>query len=252
MIRLLSGVTRLLGFGMVALGLYLGLNWELKLTKGDWVHWPSIALIGLILIGLVLISHQLSKLYGLMLTLIQESPSGLEKQLRAVQPRLRELGELFYRSGASALARELNFKSIPAAWGPLVLQLEAQVPFEDVRMLLQQEAREKDDRLGDLIHMVASLTSLAPSVGMVGTVLGLVKLLGDLQDLSALGPNMALALLSTFYGLVAGVVMLSPIVSRLESLRNLQTRGYEQALFWLHLIENRKPLLYVDPRESSA
>ncbi len=56
----------------------------------------------------------------------------------------------------------------------------------------------------------------APAMGMIGTLIGLVQMLQTLSDPSAIGPAMAVALLTTFYGAVLAFVLFNPIAEKLE------------------------------------
>ena len=56
----------------------------------------------------------------------------------------------------------------------------------------------------------------APAMGMVGTLVGLVQMLKTLDDPSAIGPAMAIALLTTLYGAIIAFVVCNPIASKLE------------------------------------
>ncbi len=57
--------------------------------------------------------------------------------------------------------------------------------------------------------------SYAPAFGMLGTLIGLILMLGKLDDPSQLGPNMALALITTFYGVLLANLVMFPIASRM-------------------------------------
>lgn len=57
---------------------------------------------------------------------------------------------------------------------------------------------------------------IAPAMGLIGTLVGLVQMLGRLDDPSTIGPAMAVALLTTFYGAILANVVLSPLASKLE------------------------------------
>src|SRR5699024_10286828 len=57
----------------------------------------------------------------------------------------------------------------------------------------------------------------APAWGMIGTLVGLVLMLNSLQDPATLGPNMAVALLTTLYGTVLANLVFIPMASKLES-----------------------------------
>ena len=56
----------------------------------------------------------------------------------------------------------------------------------------------------------------APAMGLIGTLIGLVQMLGNLQDPSTIGPAMAVALLTTFYGAVLANMVFMPLASKLE------------------------------------
>lgn len=78
----------------------------------------------------------------------------------------------------------------------------------------------------------ASLGDFAPAMGMVGTVIGLIQLLANMRDFDKLGPGMAIALLTTFYGLLLAHIIYLPLARmiaehgalRAENL-NLLTEG---------------------------
>jgi chemotaxis protein MotA len=64
----------------------------------------------------------------------------------------------------------------------------------------------------------------APSMGMIGTVIGLIGMFAALDDPSGLGPAMALAMLTTLYGLIFGVLLFGSVASRLERLSKAELR----------------------------
>jgi len=57
---------------------------------------------------------------------------------------------------------------------------------------------------------------VAPAMGLIGTLIGLVQMLGKLDDPSSIGPAMAVALLTTFYGAVLANMVFSPLAGKLE------------------------------------
>jgi chemotaxis protein MotA len=56
----------------------------------------------------------------------------------------------------------------------------------------------------------------APAMGLIGTLVGLVQMLGNLQDPTTIGPSMAVALLTTFYGAILANLVFIPLASKLE------------------------------------
>lgn len=60
------------------------------------------------------------------------------------------------------------------------------------------------------------VTDMAPAYGMIGTLVGLVNMLANLSDPSAIGPAMAVAILTTLYGALAANVVTAPFSRKLE------------------------------------
>lgn len=71
---------------------------------------------------------------------------------------------------------------------------------------------------------------LAPSMGMIGTLLGLVLMMGNMTDPRSIGPGMAVALLTTLYGAVLANVIIGPLVQKIASHGKRVRRNYELAM----------------------
>ena len=68
----------------------------------------------------------------------------------------------------------------------------------------------------------------APSMGMVGTVIGLIGMFAAMDDPAQMGPAMALAMLTTLYGLIFGTMLFGPAAARLEALSRAEL-GWQRA-----------------------
>lgn len=77
-------------------------------------------------------------------------------------------------------------------------------------------------RLGS--DMFQTMGTFAPAFGMIGTLIGLVQMLQSMEDPSTIGPSMAVALITTFYGAVLANVLFLPIAGK------LRTRSKEESL----------------------
>jgi chemotaxis protein MotA len=64
-------------------------------------------------------------------------------------------------------------------------------------------------------RVFANITKYAPAWGMVGTLIGLVLMLRNLTDINSIGPNMAVALITTFYGAVIANLLTGPAADKL-------------------------------------
>ena len=65
--------------------------------------------------------------------------------------------------------------------------------------------------------MYSSMGAFAPAFGMVGTLIGLVQMLANLDDPSTIGPKMAVAMITTFYGAVLANLFFIPMGEKLET-----------------------------------
>jgi chemotaxis protein MotA len=66
------------------------------------------------------------------------------------------------------------------------------------------------------IAVYEELANDGPAMGMIGTLIGLVIMLGNLSDQAAIGPAMAIALLTTFYGAIIANVFANPFKTKLS------------------------------------
>ncbi len=87
-------------------------------------------------------------------------------------------------------------------------------------MMAEIIAMEERHRKGRAILNKAG--EYAPAWGMIGTLIGLVLMLQNLNDPATLGPNMAVALLTTLYGTVLANLVFLPMASKLENKTELE------------------------------
>ena len=76
----------------------------------------------------------------------------------------------------------------------------------------------------------ATAAEAAPAMGMIGTVIGLIGMFAAMDDPATIGPAMALALLTTLYGLIFSAAVAGPIAGRLERLSMAERRWQQTAL----------------------
>jgi chemotaxis protein MotA len=89
-------------------------------------------------------------------------------------------------------------------------------PAEEIRSVMQREIGETADRHGRSAGILRKAGEIAPAMGLIGTLIGLVHMLGNLEDPASIGPGMAIALLTTFYGAVLANMVFVPLAAKLE------------------------------------
>ncbi len=83
----------------------------------------------------------------------------------------------------------------------------------------------------------ATLAMYAPALGMIGTLIGLVQMLQNMSDPASIGPAMAVALITTFYGAVIANIMCTPIAGKLKN------RSTSEVLMKTLIIEGMQSIL---------
>ena len=84
--------------------------------------------------------------------------------------------------------------------------------------------------------VVGAWIDIAPAMGMIGTLVGLVLMLGNMADPKAIGPAMAVALLTTLYGAMIANCIFMPIVTKLEGYSAHETLYREMVVMGLKYI----------------
>ena len=85
-----------------------------------------------------------------------------------------------------------------------------------VRATMQKDIDLTTERHETGSNMMMALADVAPAMGMIGTLIGLVAMLSNMDDPKAIGPAMAVALLTTLYGAFLANVIAIPISSKLK------------------------------------
>lgn len=95
------------------------------------------------------------------------------------------------------------------------MAVDGQEP-DTLRAMLSTEIEYIQQRHDKGAEIFLSLATYAPAMGMVGTLIGLVQMLQTMDDPAKIGPAMAVALLTTFYGAVIANIVCTPIAGKLK------------------------------------
>lgn len=87
---------------------------------------------------------------------------------------------------------------------------------EEIEGIMRQEIHSTATIQTKSVDLLRRSSEVAPAMGLIGTLVGLVQMLGNLSDPSTIGPAMAVALLTTFYGAILAHMILIPLASKAE------------------------------------
>ena len=122
----------------------------------------------------------------------------------ALESEIKELSDEFFKKGVQ-------------------LSIDGLEP-QQIQNILDTEIDFVRDRHKLGADLFTSMGTFAPAMGMIGTLIGLVQMLQSMDDPSTIGPAMAVALLTTFYGSLMANICCMPIAGKLK------TRSKEEML----------------------
>lgn len=176
-----------------------------------FVDVPSVLVVGLGVVGATFIKWPMEKVTSLM-TIFMKSLFFTPADPKAMIEEIQKLAETARRESVFALEK------VPIEDGFLkkaVTLAADNRPPEVIQAILQLEIDAMEDRHKGGIAIMSGIGADGPAMGMIGTLIGLVQMLQNLSDPSAIGPAMAVALLTTFYGAVLANVIALPIATKL-------------------------------------
>lgn len=139
------------------------------------------------------------------------------------------------RDGILALESEASKTDDPFLRRALQMAVDGVDP-DLVEDRLSIELASLEERHTRARSIFDTLATFSPAFGMVGTIMGLVLVLKGLDDPKQLGPRMAVALLSTFYGVFACYGVFTPVAKKLERKHkdeNLYKQMIAKGIIWV-------------------
>jgi chemotaxis protein MotA len=131
--------------------------------------------------------------------------------------RLVTFAEKARREGLLALEKDLARVDDPFMKGGLELAIDGLDP-ELVTSMLRMELNFLMERHKRGQGMFRAMGKFAPAFGMLGTLIGLIQMLRSIEDPSTIGPGMAVALITTFYGTLIANLICLPLAGKLETI----------------------------------
>ncbi len=123
---------------------------------------------------------------------------------------------------------------------------------QEINQILDQMLEAETDRNKTALDALKKMGGDAPAFGMLGTLIGLIIMLGKMGgDPSAIGPSMAVALITTFYGIILARIIFIPLATKISA-------RYDRSLFkntmlkeGLVLLAERKSPRYIQDKINS-
>ncbi|OFX10605.1 MAG: flagellar motor protein MotA [Alphaproteobacteria bacterium RIFOXYD12_FULL_60_8] len=131
--------------------------------------------------------------------------------------QMMQLADVARKKGVLGLQGSLldSLRPQPLLFKGMALVVDG-VPGDEVENIIGREIGAILTRHARATDILRRAAEISPAMGLIGTLIGLVQMLGSLDDPSSIGPSMAVALLTTFYGAIMANVLFLPLASKLE------------------------------------
>ena len=160
--------------------------------------------------------------------------AGVDKPVDLIE-QIIEMANIARKDGLIALeGQDIKNHFLAKGIGLLV----DSTPADIIESSLENELSLMKSRHENAALMYRSWADIAPAMGMIGTLCGLVGMLQNMDDPKAIGPAMAIALLTTLYGALIANVIAKPIAEKLEGYSKDETENCELIMEGIRGIQN--------------
>lgn len=200
----------LVGFSLVgiAIGTGGGLSW--------FIHGPSAMIVLGGTLGALLINYPLRDVLGV----LKVSKNVFFRQRHNIPQTIGlivEYSRHARRNGILSLQHLLDKGGVDPFFRKAVELLVDGLEPAELKGIINTELESLEERHRLGADMFTTMGNFAPAMGMVGTLIGLVKMLMFMDDPARIGPAMALALVTTFYGVLLANLVFLPMAGKLRN-----------------------------------
>ncbi len=194
--------------GLVVISIIMG-------GSGNWfVNYPSLMIVVGGTMGATLINYPLGDVISVFKVTQNAFLQRSEKAIRLI-PILVDFAKKARREGILSFEAALKDIEDPFLGRGIQMAIDG-MESEAIEEVMSTEIMwlEERHRLG--AEIFSTMGAFAPAVGMLGTIIGLVQMLMQMEDPSSIGAPMAVALLTTFYGTILANLLFLPIAGKLK------------------------------------
>ena len=216
-------ISSVLGLIVFAAAAYLGLR-----DNPDWmaafIQSQSLSIVVLGSVGIVLFRSTLGEFFLMFRVVLKMFRHKIDKPEDLID-QLVELAGIARKDGMIALQNaEIDNRLLSKGINALVDGTDPMIIRTSLERDMYITAKRHESARGTLKFA----GDVAPAMGMVGTLIGLINLLGKMnEDPESIGPNMSTALLTTLYGAVLANAFFLPAAEKLENFANQEMRNSE-------------------------
>ena len=203
-------------FGLVFAAIFMGSGLKI------FINVPSLLIVLGGTVGVTFIAYPLKDVFGV-LKVVQKALFTRNISMNELIERFKTFANKTRKEGILALESEIKDVNDEFLKKGVQLSIDGLEP-QEIREILDTEIDYVRNRHQLGAEIFTTMGTYSPAMGMIGTLIGLVQMLQSMDDPSTIGPAMAVALLTTFYGSIMANICCMPIAGKLK------TRSKEEML----------------------
>lgn len=198
----------LIAYALVISALLMGVG------IGPYIDIPSVLIVFGGCIGILMMCFPMDNVTGMVKVMLKTMKYPMEDASRLIE-QLVEFAVKARRDGILSLESALDDVSDEFLIKGIRLAVDGTEP-EVIKDILDTELGYMGERHKGGAGILGALVDYGPAMGMIGTLVGLVAMLQTMDDPSSIGPAMATALITTFYGAMIANLFAGPLKVKLE------------------------------------
>lgn len=206
---LASVVGLIAGLGFVLLAIFSGGSLAL------FINIPSMMIVGGGTVSATLLNYPIGEVLGV-LKVVQKAFHHNEIYPLEIIETMVDFAETARREGILSLEQKTLTLDDEFLKTGINLAVDGTEP-EHIRDIMTTEINYIAERHRTGASIFEAMGMYAPAFGMIGTLIGLINMLANMSDPSSIGPNMAVALITTLYGSFAANLIFLPIAGKLKA-----------------------------------
>jgi chemotaxis protein MotA len=234
-------------FGVLAGTAILG--WGITRATSDWqlfVNGPSAAIVLGGTITSLFIGYRYNQIFAALFAIVRS----FLRQKITLQSQSKDIGTIINWSKKYQAEGVKVFEELASNQRNPFLKYAANLvstgyTLEELETLLENSIEENYYKSLNKVKVLNNMASAAPAFGMIGTLIGLIVMLSNMDDPSQMGPGLSVALVTTLYGVFFARFVFTPTAIKVkQSLNMLRAREY-LVLQGILLILQKKSSFYI-------
>lgn len=201
-------MSSIIGITGIIYGLYYVLTQQQDSFTG-YLDKPSFVLLGILPPSIMLLSHKISDFLTGFKILLQSTFQNTKRHQNHVINSLTVCSARVRSEGIGCLVHErkkLNYGLLTDGVSLIINNFTS----AEIQHNLNAKINARQSQMSLASNLFENMAKVSPGVGMIGTLLGLIGMMRNISDPSTIGSGMALALVTTLYGLLLGTLLYAP------------------------------------------